>query len=71
MSEQNDTPPTALEGSESAAPAPSSDSVASPPEAEVMPSLEELLRRAELQAAEHHDAWLRAKAVCGSCCTRL
>ena len=46
MSEQNDTPPTALEGSESAAPAPSSDSVASPPEAEVMPSLEELLRRA-------------------------
>lgn len=29
---------------------------------EVMPSLEELLRRAELQAQEHHDAWLRAKA---------
>ncbi len=29
---------------------------------EVMPSLEELLRRAELQALEHHDAWLRAKA---------
>ncbi len=33
---------------------------AEPPE--TMPSLEELLRRAELQAAEHHDAWLRAKA---------
>ena len=62
MSEQNDTPPTALEGSESAAPAPSSDAGTSPPEAEIMPSLEELLRRAELQAAEHHDAWLRAKA---------
>ncbi|HUW35868.1 MAG TPA: nucleotide exchange factor GrpE [Rhodocyclaceae bacterium] len=30
--------------------------------AETMPSLEELLKRAELQAAEHHDAWLRAKA---------
>lgn len=29
---------------------------------EVMPSLEELLKTAELQAAEHHDAWLRAKA---------
>lgn len=29
---------------------------------EHMPGLEELLRRAELQAQEHHDAWLRAKA---------
>lgn len=27
-----------------------------------MPSLEESLKAAELQAAEHHDAWLRAKA---------
>lgn len=26
------------------------------------PSLEEMLRRAELNAQEHHDAWLRAKA---------
>lgn len=26
------------------------------------PSLEELLRQAELRAEEHHDAWLRAKA---------
>jgi molecular chaperone GrpE len=31
-------------------------------EPEVMPSLEELLKTAELKAAEHHDAWLRAKA---------
>ncbi|MFN7086803.1 MAG: nucleotide exchange factor GrpE [Burkholderiales bacterium] len=31
-------------------------------EAEVMPSLEELLKKAELDAQEHHDAWLRAKA---------
>ena len=29
---------------------------------DTMPSLEELLRKAELQVQEHHDAWLRAKA---------
>ncbi len=29
---------------------------------ETMPSLEEMLRDAELKAEEHHDAWLRAKA---------
>ena len=34
-----------------------------PPKApEVMPSLEELLKQAELAALEHQDAWLRAKA---------
>lgn len=32
------------------------------PAAETMPSLEVLLKRAELAAQEHHDAWLRAKA---------
>jgi molecular chaperone GrpE len=32
------------------------------PEKDIMPSLAELLKAAELQAAEHHDAWLRAKA---------
>jgi molecular chaperone GrpE len=32
------------------------------PAVETMPSLEQLLRQAELQAEEHHDAWLRAKA---------
>lgn len=31
-------------------------------EKEATPSLEELLRQAELNAQEHHDAWLRAKA---------
>jgi molecular chaperone GrpE (heat shock protein) len=31
-------------------------------ETTVMPSLEDLLKAAELKAAEHHDAWLRAKA---------
>ena len=29
---------------------------------EVMPSMEEMLKQAELNAQEHHDAWLRAKA---------
>ncbi len=29
---------------------------------DTMPNLEEMLKAAELQAAEHHDAWLRAKA---------
>jgi len=32
------------------------------PAPEIMPSTEELLRKAELDALEHHDAWLRAKA---------
>jgi molecular chaperone GrpE len=32
------------------------------PMADAIPSLEELLKAAELKAAEHHDAWLRAKA---------
>jgi molecular chaperone GrpE len=30
--------------------------------AETMPSMEELLKQAELAAQEHHDAWLRARA---------
>ena len=32
------------------------------PAVETMPSIEEMLKAAELKAAEHHDAWLRAKA---------
>jgi molecular chaperone GrpE len=32
------------------------------PRQEVIPSLEQQLRTAELAAQEHHDAWLRAKA---------
>ena len=31
-------------------------------DAESTPSLEEMIRQAELKAEEHHDAWLRAKA---------
>lgn len=41
-------------------PAPAAEAAAAQPE--VLPSIEEQLRTAELKAAEHHDAWLRAKA---------
>lgn len=60
-----DTPPspnpeTELLGAEPAVdmapPAPETD------EADAPPSLEEQLRQARLECAEHHDAWLRAKA---------
>ena len=34
------------------------------PAAETIPSLEEMLRQAELTAQEHYDAWLRARAEC-------
>lgn len=40
----------------------SSESKPAEPAVETMPSLEHLLKKAELDAAEHHDAWLRAKA---------
>ena len=43
-------------------PAPTFSSDAAANATETMPSLEELLRQAELASAEHHDAWLRAKA---------
>jgi molecular chaperone GrpE len=42
--------------------APSAPTLESAPDNTVMPSLEEMLQNAELKAAEHHDAWLRAKA---------
>lgn len=38
------------------------DNHAEATERESMPNTEQLLRQAELQAQEHHDAWLRAKA---------
>lgn len=60
MSEQSDSLSFPQPGGPAAA-APAAEA-ASMPEPEVMPSLEELLRKAELQAQEHHDAWLRAKA---------
>lgn len=46
-------------GAGQAAPPAAAESGAAP---EIMPSLEELLKLAELKASEHHDAWLRAKA---------
>lgn len=42
------------------APQPAGAAERNPPD--LMPGAEELLRQAELKAAEHHDAWLRAKA---------
>jgi molecular chaperone GrpE len=40
----------------------SAESLAAEPRIETVPDTGELLRRAELKAQEHHDAWLRAKA---------
>ncbi|OIQ89936.1 protein GrpE [mine drainage metagenome] len=56
---QDNQPSNKPEQSPDAEAAPAGDQAQA---AEAMPSLEELLKRAELQAAEHHDAWLRAKA---------
>lgn len=63
MSEQQDNsfvPPGLTAPEAGHIPKAPADSASAQPE--VMPSLEELLRRAELQATEHYDAWLRAKA---------
>lgn len=54
------TPEMLPPGSDNAAVSPELTSDA--PAAEIMPSLEDMLKAAELKAAEHHDAWLRAKA---------
>jgi molecular chaperone GrpE len=35
-----------------------------PSSTETMPSMQDMLRKVELQAQEHYDAWLRAKAEC-------
>jgi molecular chaperone GrpE len=56
---QDQTPeslPQPEPGAAPAAPAPEAT------QTDTTPSLEELLKAAELKAAEHHDAWLRAKA---------
>jgi molecular chaperone GrpE len=48
---------------EHAAPqAASAESQAREHDVEIMPSPQELIKQLELQAQEHHDAWLRAKA---------
>ena len=55
MQDDQNTPDT--EAQAEAAQAPAADDTV-----EIMPSMEELLKQAELAAQEHHDAWLRAKA---------
>ena len=58
----NQNPPPSLPESGATTPAEPSAANAEPRLQDVMPSLEESLKAAELKAAEHHDAWLRAKA---------
>jgi molecular chaperone GrpE len=59
----NKTPAGELSAPDSqAAQQPSQQQTADEPALEVATSLEERLKQAELAAAEHHDAWLRAKA---------
>ena len=61
MQDQKPTPENPLELEQQPA-APESAAPLEVAAADVMPSLAESLRQAELKAAEHHDAWLRAKA---------
>lgn len=60
MSQPNPEDLLAQAPAEPAETAPAADDSADAPE--VVPSLESLLRQAELKAQENHDAWLRAKA---------
>ena len=64
MQDQKPTPDTTpeLEQMPAAPSATPEPDTATSPAIDTMPSLEEALRQAELKAAEHHDAWLRAKA---------
>lgn len=59
--EQNPAPPE-LEEKVGAGDTASNAGAETAQTAETMPSLEEMLKAAELKAEEHHDAWLRAKA---------
>ena len=54
-------PPEALT-EQTASPSGETTQAETTPTVESTPSLEEMIRQAELKAAEHHDAWLRAKA---------
>lgn len=58
QNEQQDSLPLSAE-TQAESPAEPQQDVRQP---EVMPSLEDMLKQAELLAQEHHDAWLRAKA---------
>lgn len=53
---------TSAEGQATTPGANSNENRTSEPEVETIPSLEQMLKKAELTAAEHYDAWLRAKA---------
>jgi molecular chaperone GrpE len=60
---QPDRPePTSAEGEAATPGANANENRTSEPEVETIPSLEQMLKKAELTAAEHYDAWLRAKA---------
>jgi len=60
MQEPNQTAASAASADAASTPASDAGNNAAGPE--IMPSMEELLKKAELAAQEHHDAWLRAKA---------
>lgn len=60
---QPDRPELTSTPSEAAAPeANASENKPGEQAVETVPSLEQMLKKAELDAEEHHDAWLRAKA---------
>ena len=61
-SPQSDQPELTAVDEANTSEANASENKAAEPAVETMPSLEQLLRQAELQAEEHRDAWLRAKA---------
>ncbi len=62
MAEDQTTPPQPEALPDAGTLPPQAEAPAESPAAEAMPGPEELLKAAELKAAEHHDAWLRAKA---------
>lgn len=61
MSNQ-ESPQETLMAEEAAPETPSANTPPTTDAIDTLPSLEEQLRQLELKAAEHHDAWLRAKA---------
>src|SRR4051794_17584435 len=61
-SPQSDQPELTAVNETNASQAPAGETKAAEPPVDTMPSLEQLLKQAELQAEEHRDAWLRAKA---------
>ena len=63
MQENSNSPDTdATHGAEAVSDPGAASEAADAPDAVVIPSLEDMLNTAELKAAEHQDAWLRAKA---------